>query len=236
MAENSLHQLSLHSIVEACRDESNRKRQDEQGFCFELFKRAIECRENDAWLALQQQYQNLILDWIHKATKEEITVQVAEDLLQDTFTRFWRAVGLKAIPLSHHFEHVGGILRYLNRCAVASCLDWQRRLQRTDRLMNKLSLAEKQATMSAKSQNTVKNTVEHHEKMQMIQKWIQAYVTDEQELLVIELSYAQGLKPREIVAKYPQRFQSALEVRRIKERILKRARRSFGSLESKSNR
>jgi hypothetical protein len=63
--------------------------------------------------------------------------------------------------------------------------------------------------------------------LQRVRTWIQANVTDSQERLVLSLSYQAGLSPGEIADRYPQEFPDAQAVRRVKERILKRARRAL---------
>jgi hypothetical protein len=44
---------------------------------------------------------------------------------------------------------------------------------------------------------------------------------------VLRLSYTDDLSPAEIAARFPDRFAAAADVRQIKERVLRRARRAL---------
>lgn len=216
--------LDITDIIQACRQESQRSRDQETGFCFELFRRALDDRDEIAWTALKEQYEGLIRSWVYHAAALSIPSQTVEELVQDALTRFWRTLGQQSSHLEERFNHVGGLLNYLQRCAVASCLDWQRQQQRHSKFQEDFATTYQWVDSANPS---VLDHLEKKELLQRIQMWIQQEVHDEQERLILYLSYEQNLKPDAIAQHHPEQFTTAQEVRRIKERILKRARRAL---------
>ena len=224
MSDSALTALAVADIVDACHQESQEHREQEEGFCFELFRRALDDGDEIAWSALKQQYEGLIRGWLHGATSFSVLPDTIEELVQETLTRFWRTLGQQPVTLHERFNHVGSILSYLKRCAVATCLDWQRKNLRQEKLHTEL------ATIHQRQNNSTApfvEQVEQNEQLQQIKTWIKQEVHDEQERLILFLSYEQDMKPNEIAKQYPEQFATVQEVRRIKERVLKRARRSL---------
>jgi RNA polymerase sigma factor (sigma-70 family) len=224
--------LSSEEIARHCQEEARRQRDQESGYCFELFRRALEAEDEWAWQAIQEQYRGMILNWLHTAAHHRLAAEEAEDLLQNTLEKFWRTLGRRRnLAIAERFAHVGALLKYLRQCAVTAQLDARRQTKRWERLTH--TLAREAETARPTSGHTTHFDHSHieylyqEEQLQKVQRWLQAEVADELERLVIQLSYEQELKPADIAARYPQQFASVHEVRQIKERILKRARRAL---------
>jgi len=223
MVELLLNQ-NTQEISSNCHEESRQKLpKNARSFCFELFRRAFDEADERAWAALQSQYHKLTISWIHKASGNRLEPAVIEDLTQDTFIRFWRTLTKRSAPFEQYFKHIGAILGYLKRCAVTTYLDWQRRASREARLTAVLKNHDGYNPQLRLEQSNLEN----QETIQVVQQWIHKNVTDDRDRLVLQLSFEKGLKPSAIAAEYPQLFSGALEVRRMKERILKRIRRSL---------
>ncbi len=60
-----------------------------------------------------------------------------------------------------------------------------------------------------------------------IANWIAENVTDPKERLILHFSFELNMPPAEIAEQHPDHFPDAQSVRRIKERVLKRARRAL---------
>ncbi len=84
-----LHQLELEEIVQGCQTESAQPRANESGYCFELFRRAIEEQEEAAWLAIDEQYRCLILRWIHNGSPG-LPHEKVEELAPEALPKFWQ--------------------------------------------------------------------------------------------------------------------------------------------------
>lgn len=219
-----MHHLSLVHIIQQCQQESTQTRQQEAGYCFELFRRALEHQDAAAWEAIQQQYQRLLLRWVHTSSQGRFAPEEIEDIGQDTWLRFWRTLSNPTQPFSQRFPHIGAALNYLNQCAVSAFLDYDRKLQRQKQLHTLLIIEKEQGVDTWHEQE---ETAEQTEQIRMIQEWVAQEVLNSQEKLLILLSYERNLSPATIATQYPNHFATAAEVYRVKERILKRAKRAL---------
>lgn len=224
--------LSSEEVARRCREEARRHREQESGYCFELFRRALEAQDEWAWQAIQEQYRGMILSWLQMASHHGLAAEEAEDLLQNTLEKFWRTLGSqRKFLISERFAHVGALLKYLRQCAVTTQLDARRQAKRWQRL-NQTLVIEAETAHAAGGQSAMfeQRHIDHlyqEEQLQQVQRWLRMEVTDELERLVLQLSYEQELKPADIAARYPHQFADVQVVRQIKERVLKRARRAL---------
>ena len=224
-----LQHLNLDEIVRRCQDESRRKRTEETGYCFELFRRALEASDQGAWAAISTQYQALVLKWIHTASpglpQEEI-----DDLVQESLIAFWCSLTRRSIRVRKHFPHVGALLNYLQQCTRTAVINYRRRKQRSDRLEKELGRIHSNQLSSSFSEKVALERMCRDKRLQMIYDWVKTSVTDPQEKLVVHLAFRQGIRPADIVALYPAEFPEAKAVYRVQERLLKRAKRALKAL------
>jgi hypothetical protein len=226
MPEQSLQDVPLDDVIRGCRIESGQPRGQEKGYCFELFRRAVEEQEQDAWSALNEQYRNLVVRWLANGSAA-LTREQAEEIAPETWSKFWRAQINADTPLSERFAHVGAVLKYLKQCTFSVVREYERRLWRRERIQQRLEVDGKVTT--SLSEEELLARIDRERLLQQVRRWVETYVTDPQELQVLALSYEQGLTPAEIARQYPQEFTDAQMVRRLKERVLKRARRAMES-------
>ncbi|MBN1579578.1 MAG: sigma-70 family RNA polymerase sigma factor [Anaerolineae bacterium] len=216
MNQGHLHQLSLDAVEQGCRDESARFRAGqpgETGYCFELFRRAVEENDQDAWSAIHTQYYYQVAKWIGAHP------EMAE-LIESTYTKFWHTMRNK--PLSRHFQHIGAVLAYLRKCALCVRIDLERQQRRQDRILQ----IEKSAQHDSDIEAQVIARMDHNEFCDGVHQWLDENVCDQRERQIIFFSYDLGLSPSEIARRYPEHFASAKQVYGIKERMIKRMRRS----------
>lgn len=218
-----MHHLSLAQIIQQCQQESTQTRQQEAGYCFELFRRAFEQLDTAAWEAIQQQYRRLLLNWVHTSSQGALSSEELEDIGQDTWLRFWRTLSRHTQPFSQRFPHIGAALNYLNQCAISAFLDYERKLQRQKQLHTLLIIEKEQGVQWDEQEETAEKTEQIH----LVREWVANEVKDPQEKLLLSLSYEHNLSPTDIVSHYPTHFANAAEVYRVKERILKRAKRAL---------
>jgi hypothetical protein len=224
MPEQSLRDVPLDEVIRGCRVESGWPRGQERGYCFELFRRAVEEQQQDAWLALDEQYRNLVLRWLADDSVE-LTREQVEEIAPETWSKFWRAQINAATPLSERFAHVGAVLKYLKQCTFSVVREYERRLWRRERTQQWLEIDERAVTIHSEEELLAR--IEREQLLQQVRQWVQTHVTDPQELRVLSLSYEYGLTPAQIAGRYPREFADAQMVRRLKERVLKRARRAM---------
>jgi DNA-directed RNA polymerase specialized sigma24 family protein len=226
MSKNGLHRLSTKAIIQGCQDESAQPRTQETGYCFELFRRALEEQAQDAWLAIDEQYRQLILRWGSDYAPDLPRAEI-EQVAPEALPKFWQSLTKSAVPLTRRFSHIGALLKYLKQCTMSVLYDYKRQLQRTERIRQRLESDDQILPFYQETEQELATRIEQEQLLARVREWVQAHVTDEQERQVLYLSYQAGLSPAEIAARYPQDFPEAQCVRRIKERILKRARRAL---------
>ncbi|HOT93462.1 MAG TPA: sigma-70 family RNA polymerase sigma factor [Anaerolineae bacterium] len=225
MSEHPLAQAALDEIVRRCREEQRRSSAEENGYCYELFRRAIEERCDEAWTAIQQQYGPLLLKWAH-ARMSDLTVQEAEDIVGEAISKFLKTWAQRDIRLSEHFEHIGGVLGYLRQCVTAAAINHARRGAREQRRIE-WARATQDKVSSSPCDETFLDEICAEEQLEAVREWIRTCVTDPQEQLILMLSFERGLSPAEIVRLYPHEFPTTTVVNRIKERVCKRAKRAL---------
>lgn len=218
-----LRRLSVEAVAARCREESRLARRAEQGWCFELFRRALDEADQTAWAAVAAQYHLLIIDWAHAARAEP---EAAEEIAREAIERFWRTLARRGEPVAARFPHVGALLKYLQQCAVCTVLDRRRREQQRARLDERLRAAPDPGIAPGPEDDTV-DRVERAERLAEVRRWLAEGRFEPAELRVLTLSYRDGLSPAEIARRFPQEFADAEAVRQIKERVLRRARRAF---------
>jgi DNA-directed RNA polymerase specialized sigma24 family protein len=219
--------LSLDVIAAGCRSESQRNRSQELGYCFELFRRALEQAEQAAWHAVAAQYQRLVLEWVHAARRAAADEADPEELAYEALERFWRTLTGRCNPLVARFPHVGALLKYLQQCAVTTVLDQRRRAMRQARLAARVIDAAPTGGVSAGIEEHTVHRVDQAALLARIRAWVATEVVDPDERIVLQASYTDDLSPADIAARHPERFADAAAVRQIKERVLRRARRAL---------
>ncbi len=212
--------LSVQELVLACQDARSNSCRTESDLSYELFCRAFDNHDEAAWSFIQQKYQPMVKSWIFK-TVSNISEFDAEDLAQIAYTKFWKNLSRSEASITAHFEHLGSILKYLNQCATTTAIDFLRKKQRLERLDNKLQTVGQPFDSYWMSHDDVcDNTMR-------MRSWMSNSVNDPVERLLLKLLFEYELKPAEIVRKFPQHFPDKGQVRRVRERVIKRAKRAL---------
>ncbi len=97
-------QLTLDALVRRCAAENDcfrRNQPSDPRYAYELFRRALVERNDDAWAALYELYCPLVEHWVRKNTAFEASGEPSEALVGEAFARFWQAIprqALHAVP------------------------------------------------------------------------------------------------------------------------------------------
>lgn len=226
-ALSEMERISLEAVAAGCRNEAQRSRNQEAGYCFELFRRALEWAEPAAWGAVAAQYQRLVLEWVHAARRRDDDADDPEELAHEAFERFWRTLAGRCNPLGERFPHVGALLKYLQQCAVTTVLDRRRRAQRQARIAARFEAVAPDSAVDAGIEDEAVARADQALLLARVRAWVAAEVTDPAEALVLRCSYTDDLSPAAIAARHPELFADAAVVRQVKERVLRRARRAL---------
>ena len=213
-----LETMAVEDLVAACRAETAKRQRGESfsdAYGFELFRRAVAERDAAAWEGVLTQYRGLVTSWVLRHPAYAPGRFDAQDVVIRAFGRLWMAVGPERLS---RFPGLGALLQYLKLCAHSVLLD------------------EAAAYPARQDEATaVEDTVEQHDiealaldRLSGRQLWnaIMALLHDEDERLIVHLSFAIGLPPGGICERQPSRFASVADVYRIKRNVIDRLRRS----------
>lgn len=204
----SVTPLPVSELAQHCAEEMERfrRRQDyDPRYCYELFRYALEQRDDEAWDALYSQYYRLVRHWLGDAPDDP------DALANQVFERLWRAIPPDRFA---DFSTLDDVLAYLRRCAQCVALDARRREERR----------RVEETVPARTQGDVEQVLDKITG-ERLYGWALECLDSPQERLVFRASFEWDMRPGEIAERWPDVFASAQEVSRIKERILRRLQR-----------
>jgi DNA-directed RNA polymerase specialized sigma24 family protein len=183
----------------------------------ELFRRAIADADEAAWEAVVALYRGLLIAQSARQVVRSLVVEDAGFCVDRAFQRFWRATRTRGI---HEFQDLASILKYLKMCLASVLLD-EARARRRQACVSLDDLAPDVYVSTDPSAEVVANIAQVD-----LWKAIDRELRNDTERLVVRLSFAAGLSPREITALHPARFPDVFEVYRLKRNLIERLRRS----------
>ena len=183
----------------------------------ELFRRAIADADEAAWEAVVALYRGLLIAQSTRQVVRSLVVEDAGFCVDRAFQRFWRATRARGI---HEFQDLASILKYLKMCLASVLLD-EARARRRQACVSFDGLAPDAYVSSDPSSEVVAGIAQ-------VELWkaIDRELRTDTERLVVRLSFAAGLSPREIKALHPEHFADVSEVYRLKRNLIERLRRS----------
>lgn len=214
--EDMAEKLGISALAASCSEELSRHRhkQPTDGrFCLELMRRATIQQLDEAWSVMVSLFTETVLIWLraHPGYSLAITYDSEENYIALTFTRFWSAVREQHLK----FYKLPAILSYLHATLNSTIIDTLRSYMRV-KCVSLLDpgIAESLEAVSEESDDSEETW-----------KSIQALLENEEERQVMYLLYYCGLKPREIVARFPATFHDVKEIYRLNHNIIERLRR-----------
>jgi DNA-directed RNA polymerase specialized sigma24 family protein len=219
-ATKALHEVPLVELARRCREETQRFLRGEprdDGFCFEVFQRAVAGRDDAAWEAIMAQYRGIILAYIGQHSVASSMHESDDYWVNRAFQRFWSAVGPERFG---QFADLASLLKYLKLCVHSVLMDEVR----TRKTASFTSLDDTSETTPA-SANSERSAIGRLAGEQLWET-VMRELEDEGERMVAYLSFARDLKPSEIYGRYPRLYESVADVYRIKRNVVDRLRRS----------
>ncbi len=197
----------------------------EDGACFELLRRGLEAHNDEAWRAFEAQFQALFTHWLQQDLAHfgfnEITATEHEELWAEARSRFVsRYSRLQA--LTEHFDHIGAVLKVIQKCIRSTVQELRRQRVRQERLVNALQQMQLQQSQPLQLPSA---QVELAELRRCITTQIEQDLPEADLRQLLFLRYVDNLKPREISAQYPAIYPDVAAVHTALERIMKRLRR-----------
>src|SRR5215210_2633589 len=118
---------SLNSLISKCHQETAyylRREKNDPASCFEIWRRALQLRDHEAWEAIYNNYQQFVRRWIQKHTRQRPAVRFDEEaLINGVFIRAFRFI----TPAKFEdFTSLAKLLEYLKLCCLTEVLDVMR--------------------------------------------------------------------------------------------------------------
>jgi DNA-directed RNA polymerase specialized sigma24 family protein len=193
------------------------RHQPTEGACaFEVFRRALVLRNEQAWSGLYELYHGLVSSWVLRRTHGWYGDD-QELLINEVFAKFSRSMNPQKLE---HFGSATAILAYLRCCAGSVVVDHHRSQQ--TRLHEEPLASIDQERLLDDPADVVATQLATQEIWQVMNR----EVTSWEERLILRAVCALGISPRELQQHYPFVFPTVEDIYRIKRKVLERLRRN----------
>ncbi|HEY3063567.1 MAG TPA: hypothetical protein VGL99_31730 [Chloroflexota bacterium] len=194
---------------------------DDETLAFELMRRAICDRDDDAWASILLRYERLVRSWVRQM---HTTLEPSDEAayVNRAFTRFWQAIGPARFV---DFKDLSALLGYLKLCAGSVVLD-DRRVAQRHPSVSLDSLMVEHAFQGPRASDDPSGEVTARLSASFVWHAVEQVLTDPSDRLLASLSFVDGLPPAAIARRYPTVFPTAQDVYRRKALVLDRLRRS----------
>ena len=220
-SQNDPAGLGNDVLLRRCRD--RQADASHERFCLELFRRAISGEDEACWEILYENYRGMLCHWILKfARSAGYEVEDLDTLVVDALAAFWSAFTTGKLAQS---RGLGGVLTYLKACAVTAVQQEMRMQARAGR-ENGDHLSLEEVDMAAPDEQQPDTLITGQMDAQRLWQIIRQACRDDNELLVAEFNFSMGLKPADIVARYPDVFPNVDEVYSLLRNLRNRLRRN----------
>jgi DNA-directed RNA polymerase specialized sigma24 family protein len=219
--ENDLQHMPVDDLAQRCAQETDlyfTHHDYDSSYCFELFRRAIQKKDERAWKVIIAQYEPLVARWVDRWMSKHPDFSLANDEAQDfiaqAFERFWVSFTPAKFDRS---QSLAAVLRYLQMCVNGAITDTWRKLSR---LQLEQETKDEEQEFS-EPEPTPEDILQADEFWQLIKKKSK----DPKEYTVVYASFGLALSPREILAEYPGVFSDIKEIYQYKANLLDRLER-----------
>ncbi len=221
--EMDLTKLNLSSLAHLCRQETDRYFQRapyDDSTCLELFRRAIEQKDETAWTIIINQYEKLVGSWVIRHRSYPLTDEDQEYFMNRAFDSFWTAFSRDPSKFSK-FRNLKSLLQYLKLCTYTAVQEYAERRMHP----RHMTLSEKPIEAVAERIDSI-GAVDDSMIAGIVWQYVLGAVKTEQERIVAEDFLLHDMKPREIYARNSDLFADVAQVRRVKGNFMTRLRRN----------
>jgi DNA-directed RNA polymerase specialized sigma24 family protein len=217
-----IQNLTLSGIAHRCAQESDRffnRQAHDPGFCYELFRRAIQNRNQMAWERIYAQYQRLVTHWVERHAAFPSSGEEVQFFMNRAFEKMWLGISPEKFET---FANLKSILKYLQMCVHSVMVDFVR--QKEYKLV--VESAENLTRQPHSGQTVVEDAIMDELDGRKLWRWLQDQLHDEREKCVVYGMFVLALKPGELLLQYPKIFTDVKDIYRVKENLLARLRRN----------
>jgi len=221
--EMDLTKLHISSLAHLCRQATDQYFQGvtyDDRPCMEIFRRAIDLKDETAWSIVVDQYENLVRSWIQRHHSFHLADENQDYFVNRTFDSFWSAFSRSPDKFSN-FRNLKSLLQYLKLCSYTAVQEYvERRMHPRHVLLTETpveAISERIDSISSVDDSMVAG---------IVWQYILSVVKTEQEQVVAEEFLLHDMKPQEIYGRHPDLFDSVTQVRRVKGNFMTRLRRN----------
>jgi hypothetical protein len=213
-------QMDLASLEQRCQVESERfyrGQQHDTRYAYELFRRALVERDDQAWACIYNHYRNLVESWVRRSGAFASSGESSEYFVGPVFTRFWQAISAERFA---SFPTLAALLHYLQLCAGCVVID-SVRAQSWSEMVSEDAIPYANAPQTSPDEEAM-------ERVSRAEFWeyIATQLSGEAERVVVFSSYVLGMKPGDIFQRYTHLFSSINDVYNVKRNVLGRLSRN----------
>ena len=184
---------------------------NEEGY--ELFRRAIVTRDEDAWAAIYARYRSLLIAWAARSSARTTHGESGADIADQALARAWAALTPERFAA---FASLRQLLAYLRACVTTAAIDGARAQVQFD------WLTQRQPAQAITSPEQI--VLADLDRIALWQLVLGQAATPAERVVLIE-SFAYSLPPRAIQARHPQIFPDVTAVYATKRNLFDRLRR-----------
>jgi DNA-directed RNA polymerase specialized sigma24 family protein len=177
---------------------------------YDLFRRAILHKEDDAWAAIHARYRAMLIAWALRYGAGACGAECAEDFADHALARAWMALTPDRFA---EFPSLAKLLSYLRACVTTAVID---SLRAQDASAH--ASLESWAEIGATTEQIVLHDLDRKALWQMVL----GFAATPAERIVLVETFAYGLPPRAILARHPEIFSTVDAVYGAKRNICAR--------------
>jgi DNA-directed RNA polymerase specialized sigma24 family protein len=180
---------------------------------YDLFRRAILKRDEDAWIEIGTRYRAMLIAWAGQSSVMGSIDEGCEDVADRALARAWAALSPERFV---SFPNLAALMGYLRTCVSATAIDMARARAVRERAYQKLDPA-----VSATPEQVVMDEIERAELWRAV---LGAIACDRERTVLIE-SFQLNMPPRVILERHPELFGDVGDVYMAKRHLIGRLQR-----------
>ena len=181
---------------------------------YELFRRAILQRDEEAWATIHARYRSLLIGWAYRSSARALAGEYSDDIADQALARAWAALSPERFA---EFPTLAKLLSYLRACVATTAIDNARAWASGERALDTLEVGG-----AATPEQIVLAEIDR----EALWRKLMAFAATPAERAVLIESLGYGLPPRAIHERHPQLFANVAAVYAAKRNLFARLQRS----------
>jgi DNA-directed RNA polymerase specialized sigma24 family protein len=187
---------------------------DQEQEAYELFRRAILYRDDDAWATIHTRYRSMLVTWALRAGLRPSSPEGPDDIANHALARAWLALTPERFA---QFSSLAKLLCYLRTCVVSTVIDSLRAQASLERITRRST-----ASIPQTPEHAILAGIDR----EMLWRMVLALSSSRAERVVLVESFTYGRPPRDIQALYPELFPDVMAVYSVKRNLFARLQRN----------